>query len=165
MAHKWQNAGDAFVKAAELSVSNKSQLDGAMHYVNASVAYRKSDPDRAITCLTRAAEIYIEMGRFTLAAKHHMTMAEICEQELSNEAEACKHYEQAADFYKGEESVSSARKCMLKVAHYYATSGQFEKAARIFEEVGIFLVIEVLFSRLVWPLWKINCCVLEQGSI
>ncbi|KAL5961665.1 Beta-soluble NSF attachment protein [Taenia solium] len=137
MAHKWQEAGDAFVQAAELSASNKSQLDAATHYVNASVAYRKTDPNRAITCLTRAADIYIEMGRFTIAAKHHMTIAEIYEQDLANEAEACKHYERAADFYKGEESNSSARKCMLKVAHFYATSGQFEKAARIFEEAGV----------------------------
>ncbi|VDD80351.1 unnamed protein product [Mesocestoides corti] len=127
MSHKWQEAGDAFVKAAELSASNKSQLDAATQYVSAAVAYRKTDPNRAITCLTRAADIYIEMGRFTIAAKHHMTMAEIYEQELANEAEACKHYERAADFYRGEESTSSARKCMLKVAHYYATSGQFEK--------------------------------------
>ncbi|VDN99179.1 unnamed protein product [Rodentolepis nana] len=137
MAHKWQDAGDAFMKAAELSANSKSHLDAATNCVDASTAYRKIDPDRAIACLTRAAEIYIEMGRFTIAAKHHMTIAEIYEKDLSNEAEACKHYEQAADFYKGEESNSSARKCLLKVAEICATSDQFEKAARIFEDAGV----------------------------
>ncbi|VDL18722.1 unnamed protein product [Hymenolepis diminuta] len=137
MAHKWQDAGDAFVQAAELSAHNKSHLDAATNYVDASTAYRKIDPDRAITCLTRAAEIYIEMGRFTIAAKHHFSIAEIYEKDLSKEADACRHYEQAADFYKGEESKSSARKCLLKVAEICATSDQFEKAARIFEDAGV----------------------------
>lgn len=143
MAHKWQDAGDAFVQAAELSARNKSQLDAATNYVDASTAYRKVDPDRAITCLTRAADIYIEMGRFTIAAKHHLTIAEIYEKDLSKDVEACKHYEQAADFYKGEESNSSARKCMLKVAHFYAAADQFEKAAGIFEEVFIKLILHM----------------------
>ena len=43
---------------------------------------------------------------------------------------AMQHYRQAADYFKGEESSSSANKCLLKVAQYAA---QMEK----YEQVGL----------------------------
>jgi alpha-soluble NSF attachment protein len=55
------------------------------------------------------------MGRFAIAAKHHQTIAEIYEGEGADLDKAMQHYERAADFFKGEESNSSANKCMLKV--------------------------------------------------
>lgn len=58
----------------------------------------------AISCLQRAIEIYIDMGKFTQAAKHHMSIAEIYETNLVDLDKAVEHYEKAADYYKGEES-------------------------------------------------------------
>lgn len=46
-----------------------------------------------------------------------------------------QHYEQAADYFRGEESVSSANKCMLKVAQYAAQLEDYEKAIQIYEQV------------------------------
>ena len=43
---------------------------------------------------------------------------------------------QAADYFKGEESNSSANKCMLKVAEYSATLEKYEKAIKIYEQVA-----------------------------
>uniref|UniRef100_A0A8D3BFY6 NSF attachment protein alpha n=1 Tax=Scophthalmus maximus TaxID=52904 RepID=A0A8D3BFY6_SCOMX len=90
----------------------------------------------AINCLNRAIEIYTDMGRFTIAAKHHITIAEIYETELVDIDKAIAHYEQAADYYKGEESTSSANKCLLKVATYAAQLEQYPKAIEIYEQVG-----------------------------
>uniref|UniRef100_A0AAY4DCE5 NSF attachment protein alpha n=1 Tax=Denticeps clupeoides TaxID=299321 RepID=A0AAY4DCE5_9TELE len=90
----------------------------------------------AINCLNRAIEIYTDMGRFTIAAKHHITIAEIYETELVDIDKAVAHYEQAADYYKGEESNSSANKCLLKVATYAAQLEQYQKAIEIYEQVG-----------------------------
>jgi alpha-soluble NSF attachment protein len=59
------------------------------------------------------------MGRFAIAAKHHQTIAEIFEGEGADLEKAMQHYERAADFFKGEESNSSANKCMLKVPNLY----------------------------------------------
>ncbi|XP_035758275.1 beta-soluble NSF attachment protein [Egretta garzetta] len=50
--------------------------------------------------------------------------------------QAIAHYEQAADYYKGEESNSSANKCLLKVAAYAAQLEQYQKAIEIYEQVG-----------------------------
>ncbi|KAK4806282.1 hypothetical protein QYF61_008468 [Mycteria americana] len=90
----------------------------------------------AINCLIRAIEIYTDMGRFTIAAKHHISIAEIYETELVDIEKAIAHYEQAADYYKGEESNSSANKCLLKVATYAAQLEQYQKAVEIYEQVG-----------------------------
>jgi alpha-soluble NSF attachment protein len=49
---------------------------------------------------------------------------------------AVQHYEQAADYFKGEESTSSANKCMLKVAQYAAQLEEYEKAIQIYESVA-----------------------------
>ncbi|KAM5164637.1 beta-soluble NSF attachment protein isoform 2-T2 [Mantella aurantiaca] len=90
----------------------------------------------AINCLNAAIDIYTDMGRFTIAAKHHITIAEIYETELVDIEKAIAHYEQSADYYKGEESNSSANKCLLKVAAYTAQLEQYQKAIEIYEQVG-----------------------------
>ncbi|XP_067338173.1 N-ethylmaleimide-sensitive factor attachment protein, beta b isoform X2 [Channa argus] len=76
------------------------------------------------------------MGRFTIAAKHHISVAEVYESELVDVEKAIAHYEQAADYYKGEESNSSANKCLLKVGGYCAQLEQYQKAIEIYEQVG-----------------------------
>ena len=43
---------------------------------------------------------------------------------------------QAADFFKGEESNSSANKCMLKVAQYAAQLENYDRAIKIYEDVS-----------------------------
>jgi len=89
----------------------------------------------AISCLLKAIEIYTDMGRFTMAAKHHQSIAEIYESEAIDLERAVHHYEQAADYFRGEESNSSANKCLLKVAQYAAQLENYDKAIQIYEQV------------------------------
>lgn len=70
-----------------------------------------------------------------MAAKHHQTIAEMYETEAVDLDRAVQHYEQAADYFKGEESNSSANKCMLKVAQYAAQLENYDKAIKIYEQV------------------------------
>ena len=44
-------------------------------------------------------------GRFSLAARYHSSVAEIYDTELQEYDAAISHYEQAADFHRGEDSV------------------------------------------------------------
>ncbi|XP_070761487.1 N-ethylmaleimide-sensitive factor attachment protein, alpha b isoform X1 [Enoplosus armatus] len=129
-------AGNAFSQAARLHLQMQSKHDAATNFIDAGNAFKKADPQEAINCLNRAIEIYTDMGRFTIAAKHHITIAEIYETELVDIDKAIAHYEQAADYYKGEESTSSANKCLLKVATYAAQLEQYPKAIEIYEQVG-----------------------------
>ena len=136
MAKRWSEAGNAFCQAAELHWKSGNKHDSATGYADASVCYKKSDAKEAVACLQKAIEIYTDMGRFNIAAKHHMSVAEIYESELVDVEKAISHYEQAADYYKGEESRTSAHRCLLNVARYAAQLEQYSKAIEIYEEVA-----------------------------
>ncbi|KAH0631527.1 hypothetical protein JD844_005892 [Phrynosoma platyrhinos] len=126
MAKNWSAAGNAFCQAAQLHLQLQNKHDAAMSFVDAGNAFKKADPQGQENI----------SGRFTIAAKHHITIAEIYETELVDIEKAIAHYEQAADYYKGEESNSSANKCLLKVATYAAQLEQYQKAIEIYEQVG-----------------------------
>uniref|UniRef100_A0A3Q1C1E9 N-ethylmaleimide-sensitive factor attachment protein, beta b n=1 Tax=Amphiprion ocellaris TaxID=80972 RepID=A0A3Q1C1E9_AMPOC len=128
-------AGNAFCKAARLHMQLQNKHDCATSFIDAGNAYKKSDPNEAIKCLNASIDIYTDMGRFTIAAKHHISIAEIYESDLVDIEKAIAHYEQAADYYKGEESNSSANKCLLKVGAYCAQLEQYQKAIEIYEQV------------------------------
>uniref|UniRef100_A0A673ZKT2 NSF attachment protein beta n=1 Tax=Salmo trutta TaxID=8032 RepID=A0A673ZKT2_SALTR len=129
-------AGNAFCQAARIHMQLQNKHDSATSFIDAGNAFKKADPSEAIKCLNAAVDIYTDMGRFTIAAKHHITIAEIYESELVDIEKAIAHYEQAADYYKGEESNSSANKCLLKVGAYAAQLEQYAKAIEIYEQVG-----------------------------
>ncbi|KNC78456.1 hypothetical protein SARC_09108, partial [Sphaeroforma arctica JP610] len=66
-----------------------------------------------------------------------MTIAEIYETELVDLDKACAAYSQAADWFQGEDSTSSANKALLKVAFFSAQLEHYEKAVDIYESVGL----------------------------
>ncbi|MCP9264825.1 Alpha-soluble NSF attachment protein [Dirofilaria immitis] len=133
----WREAGDAFVRSAEIhAAATDRKHDAASNFAEAANCYRKVNPQQAIDCLVKTAETYTDMGRFNMAAKYHCTMAEIFESEAPDVTQAMAHYQEAADFYKGEESRSSATKCMIKVAQYAAQLEDYKRAIKIFEEVA-----------------------------
>lgn len=138
MAKKWSMAGEAFCKAAELQLLLGSKHEGATHYCEAGNCFRKGDANEAVRCLQKAIEIYTDMGRFSIAAKHHITVAEIFETELVDVEKAVANYEHAADYYKGEESNSSANKCLVKVAEYSAQMENYTKAIEIYEQLAMY---------------------------
>lgn len=71
-----------------------------------------------------------------MAAKHHQSIAELYETDSADLEGAVQYYEQAADYYRGEESNSSANKCLLKVAQYAAQLENYEKAIQIYQQVA-----------------------------
>ncbi|CDW53319.1 alpha soluble NSF attachment protein [Trichuris trichiura] len=136
---KWTDAGSAFLKAAELSLSKcEYKHEAATHFVDASNCFKKTNTEQAIDCLLKAVNIYAEMGRFSMAAKYYMNVAELYESDDCDLEKAMFYYEKAADYYKGEESKSSANKCALKVAQFAAQLLNYKKAASLFEEVGTY---------------------------
>uniref|UniRef100_A0A8D3DLV9 NSF attachment protein alpha n=1 Tax=Scophthalmus maximus TaxID=52904 RepID=A0A8D3DLV9_SCOMX len=128
MAKNWCAAGNAFSHAARLHLQMQSKHDAATNFIDAGNAFKKADPQGNHYSSLSLGEIY--------DTKHHITIAEIYETELVDIDKAIAHYEQAADYYKGEESTSSANKCLLKVATYAAQLEQYPKAIEIYEQVG-----------------------------
>ena len=69
---------------------------------------------------------------------------------------AIQHYEQASDYFKGEENNSSSNKCLLKVAQFAAHMEKYEKAIKIYEKVILFIakVFFILPSHYNSGCWK-----------
>ncbi|KAK1330017.1 hypothetical protein QTO34_010201 [Cnephaeus nilssonii] len=146
MAKNWSAAGNAFCQAAQLHLQLQNKHDAATCFVDAGNAFKKADPQEAINCLMRAIEIYTDMGRFTIAAKHHISIAEIYERSwwtstrpsrtTSSLQTTTRARSPTATTNLSSPPHSSANKCLLKVAGYAAQLEQYQKAVDIYEQVG-----------------------------
>jgi len=77
-------AGNSYHKAAEIQEKLGVKHEVATSLVEAGNMYKKSEASKATDCYRQAVEIYIEMGRFSIAAKHLMTLGEVYENEEAN---------------------------------------------------------------------------------
>lgn len=136
MGQKWSAAGKAFMEAAQLQINLQSKHEAGQRYVDAGNCFKKTDVEEAVRAYEMAINIYTDMGRFTMAAKHHITVAEMYESNAVDLEKAIFHYEQASQYYRGEESTSSANKCLLKVATFSAQMEEYGKAIEIYEQVA-----------------------------
>ena len=110
--------------------------EAATALVSAAGVYKKTDTARAVTVLQTAADRFVNMGRFSVAAKHMKDMAEMFENDNELE-EAIQSYETAAQFYEGENSAAMATKCLLKVALFSAQLERYDRAIEIYTDAGI----------------------------
>ena len=97
--------------------------EAANAYVNASKAYKKTHPKgstvvfvrkikriqihtllEAIDALAQSVTLLTERGRFSAAANNQKQIAEIYESDLVDYEKSMNAYEQAADWYAGEDS-------------------------------------------------------------
>ncbi|KAI6199736.1 Alpha-soluble NSF attachment protein [Aphelenchoides besseyi] len=93
---------------------------------------------KAVECMEKCIELYIDMGRFNMAAKVHVAIADIYDTEAPNKEKCLKHHQIAADFFKGDEAKSSATKCLIRVAQLSAELGNYRRAIEVFEEIAIY---------------------------
>ena len=169
MAKMWCEAGAAFQKAASLN-SSISKHESASQYVEAAGCYKKNNTEQAAKCLQEAIQVYEELGRFGIAAKHYGTLGELFENERDPNIElAVVNYEKAADYYEGEESYSSANKFKLKVAHYSAltdTDAGYTRAVSIYEEVAARSIDNSLlkWSAKEYYFKAVLCCMCVKGE-
>jgi len=88
-----------------------------------------------VELLAKAVNLYIDLGRFQIGAKHQKEIAEIYEGEgdLKNSITA---YQKAAEWFEGEDSKSAATNCKLKVALFASQLEDYVTAFTIFEQVA-----------------------------
>ena len=84
-------------------------------------------------------------------------MAEINEDNVANMETVIQHYQIAADYFKGEESTSSANKCLVKVAQYNATLEKYEKAIQIYEQVTLTSLLSLVLILSLSPQIATDC--------
>jgi len=137
LAKKLDKAGDAYMLAAQCyaNYNSSSKYETAGNYVKASSAYRKDNPTAATEALLKAIHLYAEEGKFNMAAKYEKELAEMYEAELDT-TNSLKHFEISAEYFENENSPSAANQCLLKVAHFSATLGNFSRAVELFEQIA-----------------------------
>ena len=82
-------AGNGYRKAAEVHQKLGVKHEEATSLIEAGNMYKRSELSSATECFRQAVEIYIEMGRFSIAAKHLMTLAEVYETDEANIEQVC----------------------------------------------------------------------------
>jgi alpha-soluble NSF attachment protein len=135
LAKKYNEAGDAFVKSADCFSKQGNKYDAATNYNDAAGCYKKISPMDAIRCLNTASELYMDLGRFAQAAKVKKEIGETYEAEMNFE-NALEAFEEAANYFQGEDSLSSANQCLLKVGQLAAQLDNFDKAIEVYEKVA-----------------------------
>ncbi|KXS19201.1 alpha-soluble NSF attachment protein [Gonapodya prolifera JEL478] len=136
LGKKWKEAGDAFLRAAEIQLRMQEPDEAAGSFVNASKAYKKTNAQDSVHSLEQAVAIYTDRGRFHIAAQHQKTIAEIYESDIQDYQKALMAYQTAADWYQSEESSALANNCLLKVGTFAAQLEQYAVAIEKFEFVA-----------------------------
>lgn len=134
LAGNHNEGSKAFRKSAKLQLAYGSKHEAASNYVSASNCLRKFDVRKAMVCLKKAVDLYVDLGRYSMAAKYEELVAELCE-ELGDLETAMEHYNEAADYFFGEGSKLSGDKCLLKIALYTAENGSYEKAINLLDRI------------------------------
>ncbi|KAH6571785.1 hypothetical protein BASA50_005545 [Batrachochytrium salamandrivorans] len=136
LAKKWKQSGDAFMQKA-LTLDKMGERDDATSaYLEAAKSFKKESPREAVNALEIAVQLLSQKGRFSAAANNQKQIAEIYENDLADMEKAMSAYDQAGEWYSGEDSTAQANACMLKVAMFSATLEQYEKAVDLFERVA-----------------------------
>jgi len=135
IAKNWDMASQCFVKCAEMSLKSDSQYEAATNYVLAAEMSQRVDPGVSIGLYREAIRLLSEQGRFSTAAKHTETIADMYDKD-NNIKEAVHYYEQAAEYYAGENSFARAGKALEKVGLLSASLEDYERALNVFEKLG-----------------------------
>ncbi|OZJ04180.1 hypothetical protein BZG36_02166 [Bifiguratus adelaidae] len=137
LAQRPSEAGDAFMKAAEMhGKSSDTKFEAAKDFDLAAKSYKKTRPDAAVNALMQAIAIDKDIGNFRAAARHHQDVAEIFENEMGDLRKAWTHYDQAAQLFQADDSPANANKCILKAAHFAAQLEDYNAAIEKFESVA-----------------------------
>lgn len=143
LAKRWNNAGEAYVRAADcLAKLREHEHEVASALTDASTCFKKpeADPRRALDAMDRTISIHSERGRFGMAARVAKELAELVETQFGgggeDSARVMEAYQRAADLYLGEDAKSHANGCLLKVAQYAALSSDYQRAIVAFEQAA-----------------------------
>ncbi|CAK9196712.1 unnamed protein product [Sphagnum jensenii] len=135
LAKSWNRAANVYIKLANCQLKLDSKHEAASAYVDAANCYKKSQPQEAVRMLNLAINMFEDIGRLSMAAKHYKDIADIYEKE-ENAERAMEYYEKAAELYSGEGIDSTANQCKIKVAQFAAQLEQYNKAIVIYEDVA-----------------------------
>ena len=136
ICEKWQEACDAYAKAADIQVRLGCPEEAASYASEAAETMVKVNPADAITFYRNAISLLCEVGKFGTAGRIQRKLAEWYEEDR-NFDEAIDQYRQASDYYLGDNMIEQSDLCLLKCAYYQGLMEEFEDAGEIYANVGL----------------------------
>lgn len=136
MGEDFRNAAEMYEKASENYKIGESETDTVSMMVEAANCYEKTNKDKAVASYQKAIEFYNMAGRWQRSSQYLKKVAEIYEAEGSVEG-AMEAYEEAASMYANDGKPSQAQTCNLKIAGMAATAEMYDRAAKIYGDIGI----------------------------
>ncbi|KAE8214927.1 hypothetical protein CF327_g1766 [Tilletia walkeri] len=136
LANRFQEAGDAIMRAAETEYKLGEQDFAANTFYEASKNYKLVRPELAVTALQRATQILVDKGRFRQAADREKAIAELYKADAQDPEKALESYERAGQWYMQENATATASGCFREAATLAAELGQYPKAIERWEEIA-----------------------------
>ncbi|XP_059668106.1 alpha-soluble NSF attachment protein-like [Cornus florida] len=161
----WDKAGSVYIKLAGCHVKSDSKHEAASAYVDAANCYKKTSRKQAIAWLDKAVSMFLDIGRFHMAARYCKEIGELFEVEQNFE-QAIVYFERSAELFESEEATSLANQCKFKVAQFSAQLAQYPKAIKIYEEVArLSLNVNLLKYGVKGHLLNAGICQLCKGDV
>lgn len=165
MAKQYQNSGNSYERAAMSYMKSGNKYEAANMYIQAGQIMQKTDIKLSVAAYGKAVDLFADMGKIAMAAKHLKDVAALLEAEGLVE-EAMEKFETAADFYEGENQQSSANQCWLKVAYYAAQLKMYKRAIELYEKVGTASVSNNLLKYSAKDyFFRAGLCYLAMGDV
>ncbi|CAI9291586.1 unnamed protein product [Lactuca saligna] len=111
--------GLIIVDEMSVLVEIDSKHEAASAYADATHSYKKISTKVCIANLEQALNIFMEIGRLSMAARYCKEIVELYEQEQNLE-QAIAYYNKASDLFQGEEVTTSGNQCKQKIAQFSA---------------------------------------------
>jgi tetratricopeptide (TPR) repeat protein len=123
---------EAYTRALDLSTED---FEKAQMYEAIASSYKMFDISQAIPALTRAAELHMSQGKWTMASQTLEKVAELYEQsnDLDNMMKCLK---EAHRFLKQEGQKAGANRVQKKMAETLALQHEFMRAQQEYEEMA-----------------------------
>jgi tetratricopeptide (TPR) repeat protein len=123
---------DAYRQALDLSTED---FEKAQMYEAIASSYKMFDVSQAIPALTRAAELHMSQGKWTMASQTLEKVAELYEQ-LNDLDNMMKCLKEAHRFLKQEGQKAGANRVQKKMAETLALQHEFMRAQQEYEEMA-----------------------------
>lgn len=138
LAGEWDRAAEVLLKMGDMFKKQGDLAGAGRLYGEAGTCFRKFSTSAAVSSYLKSAEMYIEMGKFGIPAKHHEAIALIYSKDVSppDQKAVLHHLSMAAHYYYSDNRTAARNKCRLEMARLYGLMDQFEEGVVIYEEMG-----------------------------
>ncbi|KDN53012.1 putative SEC17-transport vesicle fusion protein [Tilletiaria anomala UBC 951] len=134
--NRFEDAGHAFMKAAETEIKNNETDYAANTYFEASKCFKMVRPELAVVALERTVQLLVEKGRFRQAADRQKSIAELLKSDAQDPEKALTAYIKAAEWYVQEGAAATGSGCYREAAQLACELKRYPDAIEFWEKVA-----------------------------